>query len=496
MKSYKKLQAVFKQLSYLGNAQQILQWDEAVIMPEGAGAERAQVMVTLKALAQKLLISKKNKELFESARQEKGLSPFDQANLKLMEQKYILTDCIPPELTEQVVKASMQSEQAWRKLRGENNWRAFVPYLTEVFRLTNEVAKRHGDVLQLSPYNASLHGFSPGFNQTSIDKIFAGLQQTIPELIREISKVQATLPLQIPRGPFAADKQKQIGLKAMKALQFDFKHGRLDESHHPFCGGTPNDVRITTRYNEKEFISSLMGVCHEAGHGLYEQGIPRELIEQPVGHIHSMAMHESQSLLMEMQVCRSKRFFKYLLPEIHHQLGNQEAFTTDNLYHLATRVEPGLIRVNADEVTYQMHILLRYEIEKKLFNGELTIADLPAYWDEGMTRYLGISTKDNFKDGVMQDVHWPCGLFGYFPSYSLGRLISAQLFATFLQSYPEFFEDVGNGNFQSLRNWLHVNVYAYGSALSTSDLLMKVTGEELDPDYFINHVKHHYLLNP
>jgi carboxypeptidase Taq len=493
MGPYQKLTALFKQLSSLENTKQILHWDEAVMMPEGAGMERAQMLVTLKALAQKLLITKKNKKLLEQAKLEGNLSTIDTANLKLMAEKYILTACIPQKLTEKITKASMKSEQAWRKLRSQNNWRDFMPYLTEVFRLTREIAERRGDVLQLSPYDAALHQFSPGFNQQSIDSIFSGLKQTIPAFIQEITKKQASQPLQIPRGPFAAAKQKQIGIKAMNALQFNFQHGRLDESHHPFCGGTANDVRITTRYNEEEFISSLMAVCHETGHGLYEQGIPRDLIDQPVGQIKSMAMHESQSLLMEMQVCSSKMFFKFLLPAIHELFGNQEAFTVDNMYHLATRIEPQLIRVNADEVTYQMHIILRYEIEKKLFNGELKIADLPAFWHESMMKYLGISTEGNFKDGVMQDVHWPCGLFGYFPSYSLGRLISAQLFATFIKSYPEFFKSVGVGNFEDLQRWLHANVYAYGASLSTNDLLLKVTGEPLNPDYFIKHVQHEYL---
>jgi len=494
MSAYKKLKEIFKQLAHLHDIQGIMMWDEAAMMPEGAGESRAEAVAILNCMTQKILVSKKNKNLLAAAKQEDGLSLWDSANLRWMEKKYITSACIPSKLTEKLTKETMASEQVWRKLRAQNNWRDFSPVFNRVFKLVKEVAKRRADVLQLNPYDALIDEYAPGFNQESIDTIFSGLKQTLPDLVQRIRKNQLNDIVKSPAGPFSIEQQKQLGLKVMEALRFDFQHGRLDISHHPFCGGNANDVRITTRYNENEFFSSLMGICHETGHGLYEQGLPREWIDQPVGNVNSMAMHESQSLLIEMQVCCSLPFYQYLQPDIQQKFGHQDALTADNLYKLVTRVEPSLIRVDADEVTYPLHVILRYEIEKSLLNDEITVKDLPARWDELMIKYFGISTKNNNKDGVMQDVHWPSGAFGYFPAYTLGRLIAAQLFATFEKSQPQFLGNLKQGDFQPLKNWLRDNVYSHAASLETNALLVKITGKSLDSGYFIDHIKRRYLV--
>jgi carboxypeptidase Taq len=491
--AYKKLKETFKQLSHLTDMQSLLMWDEAVMMPEGAGEARASAMVTLNGLTQKILTSNKTKKLIALAKQETHLSNWDAMNLSWIEKKYSLSKCVPVKLNEKLTLETMRCEQAWRKLRAENNWKAFSPYLNKTFKIIKQIAERHADVLQMSPYDSQLDLFSPGFNQERIDSIFSGLKKSIPMLIQKIMQKQADFSTTAPVGYFPIESQKDIGLMAMRALRFDFQHGRLDVSHHPFCGGTPLDVRMTTRYKEDEFLSSLLGICHETGHGLYEQGLPSEWIEQPVGRVNSMAMHESQSLLIEMQVCRSLEFYEFLLPEISRHFGAQNAFTADNLYRLVTKVTPSFIRVDADEVTYPLHIILRYELEKSLFNGEITIYDLPARWDELLQKYLGLSTKNNDQDGVMQDVHWPSGAFGYFPAYTLGRLIAAQLFATFIKTHANFMENVQQGNFKLLRNWLHENIHSQASLLPTDNLLEKVTGEKLNPEYFIKHVEKRYL---
>lgn len=457
------------------------------------GEERGQTMAAMECMLQKLLVSTKNRKLIVAAIQEGGLSGWDQANLKLMEKSYVLSVCIPAKLTEKFSCQTIACEQAWRQLRAQNNWRDFRPHLEAVFKTVKEIARRRADVLQVSPYDAMIDQYAPGFNQESIDLVFSGLKHAIPGLIQKIIFQQSKEILYPLQGPFGVEKQKELGLVAMSALQFDFQRGRLDASHHPFCGGNPNDVRITTRYKDDEFLSSLQGVCHETGHGLYEQGLPQQWLDQPVGRIHSMAMHESQSLLMEMQVCTSEEFFQYLLPHIQQQFGHQDALTAKNLYKLLARVKPDLIRIDSDEVSYQMHIILRYELEKALFNGDISVRDLPAQWDALMQKYLGISTMNNYKDGVMQDVHWPSGAFGYFPAYALGRLIAAQFFASFLKTHPQFFENLAQGNFSPLKDWLHKNIHARASSLEPNELLLKVTGNTLDPDYFIRHVKRCYL---
>ena len=284
-------------------------------------------------------------------------------------------------------------------------------------------------------------------HQKIIDPVFSQLKEVLPKLIQQTIEKQKSEPTIQPKGPFSIEKQKQLGLKLMEAIGFNFNHGRLDVSHHPFCGGVPQDVRITTRYDETEFISSAMAICHETGHARYEQGLPKKWINQPVGHGLGMTVHESQSLLIEMQACRTLEFMNFLSPLVNKQFGNDSAFSPENLLRLYTRVKPGTIRVDADEMTYPLHIILRYELEKQLIEGDMSITDLPDAWDAGMKQYLGLSTKDNYRDGVMQDVHWPSGAFGYFPAYTLGSLIAAQLFNAAKKARPDILDQISTGNF-------------------------------------------------
>lgn len=492
MHHYQKLKKIFKRLSHLIYLQRILMWDEATMMPVGAGASRAQAMATLTRSIHRMLTQQKMKTLLVSAKEE-SISGWDLANLHWMEKIYNRAVCITPTLAEQVTQASMSCEQAWRKCRAENNWPAFLPHLERLFNLVKEVADRKSDALHLKAYDVLIDEYAPGFNQVSIDAIFSKLKSSLPTLIQAIMIKQQKDKIQDPIGPFPVDKQKLLGIEIMQALGFNFEQGRLDVSHHPFCSGGPRDVRITTRYIQEAFLGSLFAICHETGHALYEQGLPSQWLDQPVGHVDSMAMHESQSLLIEMELCRSFSFNRFLSQHVNHYFGEQPAFTPTNLYQLVTRVKPGLIRVDADEVTYPLHVILRYEIEKGLFNNEIKIHELPAYWHEAMVNYLELSTKGNDQQGVMQDVHWPSGAFGYFPSYTLGRLIAAQLFATYQKSHPNSEEHIQVGNFHSLQNWLKKNVYDFASSLSTNDLLMRVTGNSLDTTYYIGHIKQRYL---
>lgn len=493
MNAYKKLKTIFKQLSNLDYINSIMLWDEAVMMAEGSGEARAEALAMFNGITQKMFANKKNQKLIEAAKNEDGLSTWDKANLDLMEKKYIRATCIPNRLAEKFTQEHLIALQAWRHLRNQNNWRKFVPYLKRVYKLKREIAKRQSEILQLNVYDTLIDEYAPGFNQANIDQIFNGLKQTLPNLIQTVIQKQSTEVIKVPIGPFPIAQQKQVGLEAMKLLQFDFTRGRLDISHHPFCAGNPADVRITTRYNENEFTSSLMAICHETGHAIYEQGMPKEWYGQLVGNVRSMAMHESQSLLIEKQVCSSLAFYEYMTPIIQKIFGNQEAFTAENLYNNITRVKPNFIRVDSDQLTYQLHIILRYEIEKKLFTDEISVEDLPACWNELNIKYLGLNTEKNYQNGVMQDMHWAGGDFGYFPAYSLGRLIAAQLYATFINSEPNFSEKLKQGNFQPLKNWLQENVYSYASSLPTQDLLKQVTGKTLDPNFFIEEVRRKYL---
>jgi len=491
MSAYKELEKRFAKLSHLQHLQAIAGWDEAVMMPVGGECARAKALATLKVIQHECLTAPDNLDLIAQSEQEALSSPWQKANLKLIKKAVQNATCLPSDLVHASAKATLECEQAWRKQRADNNWKDFAPRLKEVVRLTKESAQIRSQVFNLSPYDVAIDDFSPGFSQKTIDPLFAQLKATLPDIIENTLSQQARP--QKPQGPFAIEQQKQLGLALMKAIGFNFEHGRLDVSHHPFCGGVAQDVRITTRYNDHEFFSSAMGICHETGHACYEQHLPREWLEQPVGLAHSMAMHESQSLLIEMQACRSHEFMQFLAPLAIQHFGNDPALTANNLYLNYTHVEKGLIRVDADELTYPLHVILRYELEQALFNDELSVDALPAAWNEKMQASLGLSTLGNDADGVMQDVHWPSGAFGYFPAYTLGAMIAAQLFQKATQEKPAIPSEIAKGHFSTLMQWLANNVHQYGAAYSTADILSKATGETLQSGPFLAHLKARYL---
>jgi carboxypeptidase Taq len=279
----------------------------------------------------------------------------------------------------------------------------------------------------------------------------------------------------------------------MRLLGFDFEAGRLDVSTHPFCGGVPEDVRMTTRYRDDEFLGSLMGTIHETGHGRYEQNLPRDWLGQPLANARSMALHESQSLSFEMQLGSHPGFVKHLAPLVAGAFGAQPAFEPANLHRLVTRVKPGLIRVDADEVTYPAHVILRYEIERPLIEGEIEPEDVPALWDQKMMELLGQDTRGNFKDGPLQDVHWPEALFGYFPCYSLGAMYAAQWFAAMRRAAPDLDARIEAGEVGVVFDWLRENIWQQASRWSTDELAVRASGEALNPAHFKAHLESRYL---
>lgn len=279
----------------------------------------------------------------------------------------------------------------------------------------------------------------------------------------------------------------------MRLLGFDFDAGRLDVSAHPFSGGVPEDVRLTTRYSTGEFLISLMGTIHETGHGRYEQNLPREWLGQPVALARSMAIHESQSLSFEMQLGRHRGFAERLAPLVAEHLGSQPAFEAENLWRLLTRVKPGRIRVDADEVTYPAHVILRYEIERPLIEGEIEAEDIPELWNAKMQELLGVDTRGDFTNGPLQDVHWPEALFGYFPCYSLGAMYAAQWFAAMRRRTPDLDARIGRGELVSVFGWLGEHIWQAGSRWPTDELARRASGEALNPAYFRAHLQARYL---
>jgi carboxypeptidase Taq len=296
-----------------------------------------------------------------------------------------------------------------------------------------------------------------------------------------------------PVGPFPKPAQRALSLEVMQLIGFDFDGGRLDESTHPFSGGVPEDVRLTTRYREDDFLPSLMGTIHETGHARYEQNLPRDWLGQPIANARSMALHESQSLSFEMQLGCSRPFVQLMAPLIVKHLGAQPAFEPDNLPRVLTRVQPGFIRVDADEVTYPAHVILRFEIERALIEGDIEPEDVPALWDEKMLALLGVDTRGNYRDGCMQDVHWPEALFGYFPCYSLGAMYAAQWFAAMRRATPDLDERIGRGELGVVFDWLRDNIWTQGSRWTTDELAIRASGEPLNPAHFKAHLERRYL---
>ncbi len=497
MTPYEELEERFRELSHLGHARAILNWDEAAMMPRGGGDVRGESLAVLAAISHQRLTAPKIQALLDQAEDgDQQLGPWKRANVRVMRRSQQRASAVPESLVRASQIASTRCEQAWRLARDNEDWSAVSPLLEEVVRLTIEQAAALGENLSLPPYDALLDGYEPEARAAQVTHLFDDLKTFLPDFLERVLERQED-PVPV-RGPFRSGEQYALGEKMMRAVGFDFDRGRLDVSHHPFCGGVPDDTRITTRYDKDDFLGSLMAVLHETGHALYEQGLPTDWRHQPVGEALGMAVHESQSLFMEMQVARSFAFMKFAAPIIREAFsadGNDPAWSTENLHRHTIRVRRDYIRVGADEVTYPLHVILRFELEQALISGDLTVGDIPGAWDELMTRYLGLSTRDNLKDGCMQDVHWFAGLFGYFPTYSLGALTAAQLFDAASRANPDLAEQVEAGEFHSLIEWLRQEIHCRGRLQSVEDLLVDVTGEPLDTRFFKAHLERRYLVD-
>lgn len=496
--SFSKLDAHCRRLESIEHALSMLRVDEAVSMPAGGGEKRAETVATLAGMHHAEATAPRVAEWIAAAEAE-DLSADQAIALRELKRDYLNKTCLPTTFVERQTQATMRSEQIWRELRPKGDWQGFLPALTQVVELVREEAALRATALKLDPYDALMEQFDPGNRASDITPVFDALKSFlkdfVPEAIAHQEKAHRDRPLKPLNAPFPIDRQRELGLAMMAALGFDFTHGRLDVSHHPFCGGVPSDVRITTRYRTDEFLSSMMGVLHETGHALYEQGLPKEWNHWPSGKARGMAIHESQSLFVEKQIARSPEFWEWAMPHVTTHLG-EEALAgwdiADVLAHVHL-IERGLIRVDADEATYPLHVILRYELEQDLVAGRLDPADIPEAWHARMMDYLGLPTIDSPQDGPMQDVHWPGGAFGYFPSYTLGALIAAQLWSALERDIPDARDHMRRGRFGDINDWRRTHVWQEASRYSTPELLKRATGETLNPEHFMAHVKRRYL---
>ncbi|MBK3395850.1 MULTISPECIES: carboxypeptidase M32 [Methylobacterium] len=494
MQAYRALEATFARIGALEDASGILGWDAQTLMPDGAAEGRGDQIAVLRGLAHDLLTDPATADRLAAAEEEGGLDDWSQANLTEMRRAHTHAAAVPRDLVEAGSRAVSRAEMTWREARRASDFALLRPDLAEVLALQREIGRAKGEALGLSPYDALLDSYDPGLRQAAIDPVFAVLEAELPGLIAEAQDRQAAAgPAPVPQGPFPVEAQRQVGLALMRAAGFDFRRGRLDVSLHPFCGGATDDVRITTRYDEADFARALMGVLHETGHALYEQGRPAAWRRQPVGAARGMSLHESQSLTLEMQAGRSREFVAYLAPLVREAFGGTgPAWEADALHRNYTRVVPGFIRVDADECTYPAHILLRYRLERALIRGEMEIGDLPGAFDEGLHRLLGLTVPDD-AHGCLQDIHWPGGAWGYFPTYTLGAMMAAQLFDAACTAEPDLRPGLARGDFAPLVGWLRTHVHAKGSAAGTQEILAAATGRPLDAGVFLDHLRRRYL---
>jgi carboxypeptidase Taq len=491
---YKQLEQEFKRLHAFRGALSLLRWDAAVMMPRGSADVRGEQLAALETEHHALLTAPRITRLLDRAQaNSQGLVDWQVANLREMRRQRDHAIATPVALISRLTKAASRAEARWLEARRQGKFELFAPHLEEVVHLVRDKAALLGQALNLAPYDALVDEFSPGVTTADIDAMFKALSRRLPSLIRESIALQETRPHQLLTGKFPPGKQKALILEVMKAIGFPFDRGRLDESEHPFTEGVPGDIRVTTRLDADEPFSGLLGALHETGHAMYDLGLPQDWRDQPVGRDRGMALEESQSLLIEMIVCRSRPFARYIQPLLVKHFGvSGPEWDIENVYAHLTRVKRGLIRVDADELTYPLHIMLRYELEKQLLNGDLAVRDLPEAWNEGMEQRLGIRPA-SVAEGCLQDIHWAVGSFGYFPSYALGAVIAAQLYESLRAEVPALDEQLAGGDFSGLLSWLRTNVHGLGAKVPVQDLLKSATGKPLSAVSFVRYVESKYL---
>ena len=490
--AYQELAHHWTRLHRFGHLYSMAGWDRAAMMPTKGSEARAEALAEMDSLLHSLRTEPRLAELLAQAEQD-SLDDVSRSNLREIRRDWKSSNALPPALVEAQSLATSRCEHAWQTQRPAEDWAGFLGNFREVLRLAREEAKYLADASGLTPYDALLDKFEPGTTSSEVDRVFGDLQTWLPGLVRAVRDKQSREPVTEPRGPFPKAAQRALSLDVMAVLGFDFDAGRLDESAHPFSGGVPEDTRLTTRYRDEDFVRSLMGTIHETGHARYEQNLPRELLGQPVARARSAAIHESQSLSFEMQLARNAPFVGLIAPLLGKHFGTQPAFESDNLLRLLTRVAPGFIRVDADELTYPAHVILRYGIEKRLIEGEIEAEDVPTLWDEGMASLIGIDTRGNFNNGCMQDVHWGAGLFGYFPCYTLGAMYAAQWFAAIRRGTPDLDDQVARGDLAPVFDWLRANIWQQASRWPTAELAVRASGETLNPVHFRRHLETRYL---
>jgi carboxypeptidase Taq len=493
LSAYQQLAQHHARLSRLNYFSQLSAWDQRTHMPPAGAATKARAHAELASLLHALAADPGMDALLARANDE-PLDDWQQANIKEMQRRRALSRALPADLISRHQIAVGTCNAAWMPARRNNDWASFAVALKPVVAVLREEALGQGQALGVSRYDALLQRFERGTTTARLRGLFAQVSAWLPDLVTRVLACQRDDVVMDPTGPFPVTEQAALCRKLMSAVGLDPASARLDTSAHPFAtSGSPQDVRLTNRYDEAAVMPALRILMHEAGHGSYRHGSPAEWAEQPLGEPASAAMDEGQALFFERHIGMRPAFSAWLAPQLRAAFGDQSAFDADNLARLALRVQPGKLRTAADELTYPAHVILRFEIERALIESEIEVDDIPACWDEHMQRLLGIDTRGDYRDGPLQDMHWPDGGFGYFPSYLLGAMTAAQLADAAERDIGNLDGPIGQGDFAPVTGWLGRQVWSQASRFEPDELLQRCTGATLDPQFLRQHLEQRYL---
>lgn len=496
-KDYQNLHELSRHIRILQGVTALLDWDQETYMPPGGASIRSEQLKTLAGIIHREKTSRKFTtalskliDIKTGKIQAQDLSQPQQAAILEWRRDYIHDTALPTKFVEDFAKLTSQSILVWRSAKQENAFMKFAPYLDRII----EMSRKKSELLGYSnhPYDALLDQYEPGATTKEVSTIFTKVRETITPLIKQI-KAAKQVDDSFLYGSWDKNKQIEFSHRLLEMMGYDFDKGRLDFSSHPFSSAShPTDSRITTRINSDCVLNNISVVLHEAGHGLYEMGLPQDLYGTPLGEARSLGIHESQSRWWETRIGQSKAFWQYFLPLLKETFkGQLDSVNLDQFYRAINKVEPSFIRVDADELTYPLHVILRFELEKALIEGSLNVRDIPDAWNAKMEQYLGILPTTN-REGCLQDIHWSMGGIGYFPTYTLGNLYAAHLFNGFVEDHPNWETKVASGELAFIKLWLHEKIYRHGRHYSSFELLKKATGKEFSPEPYLHYLKNKY----
>jgi carboxypeptidase Taq len=489
--AYRELLQKYKRVSNVRNAAGLLSWDQQVMMPEGGTPARSQQLSTLSSLSHELLTEDDIGELLTEL-ESSELTDEQSAVVREIRRKYDRATSVPTELVEEISTTSSEALPAWKEAKAEDDFSTFAPYLEKHVELKREYAE-HIDP-DRDAYEVLFEDFEPCLPLEQAESILEEIREVLVPMIEEIRESDADLATDAfsSKGEYDSATQEDLCREVLSTLGYPWERGRLDVAPHPFSSGTMFDARVTTRFDESDPLGSLFSTVHEFGHATYNLGLPDDQYATPLGEDRDLSVHESQSRLWENHVGRSEAFWKLFLPTFAEHFEKADDVTVKEAYEAANQVyEDNFIRVEADELTYHLHIIVRFEIERALISGDIDVEDVPEVWNDKYEEYLGIRPETD-SEGCLQDIHWSHGNFGYFPTYSLGSVMAAQLFAAAEDDLGDVYSDVETGDFEALHEWLTENVHQHGSSLETNELVVEATGKDFAADDFIDYVTEKY----